>query len=433
MTTKHNLILEHITRLKPGTKISVRKISQHLNVSQGTAYRAIKEAQLLGMVRTIPRVGTVRVENSEKKGIERLTFAEVQNIVDGTVLGGRDGLEKALNKFVVGAMTVDMMGKYISKNDLLIVGNRPECYRLALENQCGVLITGGFECDAEIKALADERQMPIISSTYDTFTVAALINKTIINRMVKKEILLVEDIMTSNVRYLSSDSIIAHWKALLTSTNHSQFPVVDSRKRVIGILTSKDVADLEEEQPVIKVMTKNPITVTPKTSVAYAAHVMIWESIEILPVVDDKQLVGVVSRQDVIRALHYMKSQPQVGEAMEDMVLNSFAVDKSSQKIRFSGRVGHIMLSEIGTASVGALTLVMSTLGTAAIKKVTRMNAVADSFSAHFIKPLQLDDEVQVEVEIIDIGRNYGKVEIMVIHDRKLMAKAMVSVKIFRR
>ena len=53
------------------------------------------------------------MEISEKKDIERLTFAEVQNIVDGTVLGGRGGLEKALNKFVVGAMTVDMMGKYI--------------------------------------------------------------------------------------------------------------------------------------------------------------------------------------------------------------------------------------------------------------------------------------------------------------------------------
>jgi predicted transcriptional regulator len=373
------------------------------------------------------------MESSEKKGIERLIFAEVQKIVDGVVLGGTDGLDKPLNKFVVGAMTVDMMKKYISKNALLIVGNRQECYRLALENQCGVLITGGFECDDEIKALANQKEMPVISSTYDTFTVVTLINKAIINRMIKKEILLVEDIMESNVRYLTDNSTIADWKTLLTTTNHSRFPVVDGRDRVIGILTSKDVADLEDDWPVTKIMTKNPITVTPKTSVAYAAHIMIWDSIEMLPVVEDKRLVGVVSRQDVIRALHHMKSQPQVGEAMEDMVLNSFEVDKSSQRIRFIGRVGPIMLSEIGTASEGALNLVMSTIGVAAIKKVTRMNAVVDSFSAHFIKPLQLDDEIQVEVDIIDIGRNYGKAELMVTHDKKLMAKAMVSVKILRK
>lgn len=51
-------------------------------------------------------------------------------------------------------------------------------------------------------------------------------------------------------------------------------------------------------------MTKQPITVSPNTSVASAAHIMIWEGIELLPVVNEQhRLQGIISRQDVLKAL----------------------------------------------------------------------------------------------------------------------------------
>lgn len=62
--TKHEQILKYIENLKIGSKISVRKIAEKLAVSEGTAYRAIKEADNLGLVSTKERVGTVRVEKS---------------------------------------------------------------------------------------------------------------------------------------------------------------------------------------------------------------------------------------------------------------------------------------------------------------------------------------------------------------------------------
>ena len=72
-----------------GEKISVRQIAKALNVSEGTAYRAIKEAENQGYVSSIERVGTIRIEKKKKENIEKLTFAEVVNIVDGQVLGGK--------------------------------------------------------------------------------------------------------------------------------------------------------------------------------------------------------------------------------------------------------------------------------------------------------------------------------------------------------
>ena len=45
LATKHEQILKHIDELPVGEKISVRQIAKALNVSEGTADRAIKEAE----------------------------------------------------------------------------------------------------------------------------------------------------------------------------------------------------------------------------------------------------------------------------------------------------------------------------------------------------------------------------------------------------
>ena len=66
-------------------------------------------------------------------------------------------------------------------------------------------------------------------------------------------------------------------------------------------------------------MTPDPITITRKTTIAYAAHMMIWEGIELLPVIEEGRLIGVISRQDVIKAIQYMNNQPQMGETLEDV------------------------------------------------------------------------------------------------------------------
>lgn len=60
--TKHEQIVSYIESLNIGQKISVRKIAKVMNVSEGTAYRAIKDASQLGFVTTIDRVGTVRID-----------------------------------------------------------------------------------------------------------------------------------------------------------------------------------------------------------------------------------------------------------------------------------------------------------------------------------------------------------------------------------
>ena len=94
--TKNEQIIKHIESLSIGSKISVRKIAKDLNVSEGTAYRAIKDASQLGIVATIDRVGTVRIEKRNRENLDNLTFNEIANIVEGQILAGRAGLNKSV-------------------------------------------------------------------------------------------------------------------------------------------------------------------------------------------------------------------------------------------------------------------------------------------------------------------------------------------------
>ncbi|MGE5628067.1 MAG: DRTGG domain-containing protein [Solirubrobacterales bacterium] len=433
--SKHEDIIKYILSLEVGTKISVRSVAGALGVSDGTAYRAIKDADSLGFVTTIPRVGTVRIEKVEKKSIEALTYGEVINIIDGTLLGGKDGIHKTLHKFVIGAMTIDAMERHITPGCLLIVGNREQAHRIALENESGVLITGGFGCTEEIKKLANEKCLPIISSTYDTFTIASMINKAISESLIKKDIVLVEDIMKTTPYYLKTTDTVAHWRNLMKQTQHQRYPVVDDEMKVVGIASLKDLAGIINESDTVgKLMYKNPITVTPKTTVAYAAHITGWEGIELCPVVQNKKLVGVITRQDVIKALQYIARQPQVGETLEDLVLKNFEFESNSGEMYFYGKITPEMLDPIGTASWSSLNMLISTVGIMTLRHKNNINVFVDSISTYFMQPLQIDNVIDIYTKIIDMGRSFCKVQIEM-YDRKkdLIATALLSAKVLRK
>ncbi len=432
--SKHEDIIKYILSLEVGTRISVRSIASDLGVSDGTAYRAIKDSDALGIVTTIPRVGTVRIEKVEKKNIEALTYGEVTNIVDGTLLGGKDGIYKTLHRFAIGAMTIDAMAKYITPDCLLIVGNREEAQRLALMNQSGVLITGGFGCSNEIKKLANEKCLPIISTTYDSFTVASMINKAISENLIKKDIVLIEDIMETNPYFLKLSDTVCKWKKIMIETNHQRYPVVDDENKVMGIITLKDFSNNDDNETIGKIMHKEPITVTPKTTVAYAAHIMGWESIEMFPVVKGRELVGVITRKDVIKALQYMARQPQVAETLDDAVLKNFEVKFDANKAYFSGKITPEMLDPIGTASWSSLNMLLSTMGIMMLRQKNDIDVLVDSINTYFMKPVQMDSIIEIYADIIDRGRNFCKVQIDMFDSKKcIVAKAFLSAKILRR
>ncbi|MBC8061557.1 MAG: CBS domain-containing protein [Clostridiaceae bacterium] len=433
--SKHEDIIKYILSLTVGAKISVRSIATELSVSEGTAYRAIKDCDSLGIVTTMPRVGTVRIEKVEKKSIEALTYAEVVNIVDGTILGGKSGIHRTLNKFVIGAMTLDAMERYISPGNLLIVGNREDAQSLALMNESAVLITGGFSCSDTIKKLANEKNLPIISSGYDTFTIASMINKAISESMIKKDIILVEDIMKYETDYVQTQDTLENCRKIMEKTSNDKLLVVDNNHKVVGIISHKEISiDVSGKELVCKVMNKDVISINPKTTIAYVAHMMAWEDTELCAVVEGNELIGIIRRRDVIKALQFISRQPQVGETIEDLILKNFQYENQEEKMHFYGKIIPEMLDSVGTASWSSLNMLLSTLGILALRKKNNFNVFVDSIMTYFIKPVQIDSQINIYVEFLDIGRSFCKIEINMYNNKKeLLGKAMLSAKVLNK
>ena len=428
--SKHQTVIGYIRELKEGERISVRGIADVLNVSEGTAYKAIKDAEKLGIVTTIPRVGTVRVDKIEKKNIQNLNCNNVVNIVNGSVLGGKAGLYKSINNFVIGAMTVDEMEKYLGNNDLLIAGNREEAHKLALENNCAVLITGGFTCSDYVKRLADRKQLPIISCRYDTFTTATLINNAMSQRKIKSDIILAEDIMKTNFLFLDLTSTVGDLKAANIITGETYFYIIDEKGKLIGAIDYIEGMGSSDDDLITSYIQKNLVCVSTKTSVSYAAHILLKNDLERVPVLEGKRMVGILLKEEVEKTLKKLGHRDTESHTIEEVIEKSFEKKKTDKGVVYTGTILPEMINKLGIASWNVLNLIMSITGISALTEHKVQNILLDTFNTIFIKPLQMDSPIEVRAEIIDIGKVGSKVEVSLNTRDELIGKAYLTTKV---
>ncbi len=105
-----------------------------------------------------------------------LTAPTVKELVDalgGEVLCGERNLSNQVERYLVGAMTHDSAVRYFRsapRKAVITGGDRPDIALAALETDTSVLIlTGNFYPDVRVKAKAEERGVPIILVSYDTY------------------------------------------------------------------------------------------------------------------------------------------------------------------------------------------------------------------------------------------------------------------------
>ncbi|MBM7565410.1 putative transcriptional regulator [Paenibacillus sacheonensis] len=430
--TKHERLMDYIRQLEIGTKLSVRTMADELEVSEGTAYKAIKEAESTGLVSTKERIGTVRIQRRSRETMDRLTFGEVVDIVQGELYGGASGLEKTLHKFVIGAMELEAMVRYIDAGSLLIVGNRQGAHRCALEQGAGVLITGGFGTNDDIKRLADELGLPIISSKHDTFTVASMINRAMFDRLIRQKIMLVEDIVTYSrpVETMRLGETKGDYVHLASRVGGTRFPVLDERGRVVGMMTAKDAEGADENQPVEKLMTRSPITAAPNIPIASAAHTMAAEGIDLLPIVDkNRKLLAAISRSEALEAMRYAGKQKESGETFDELISAGFEKKafEGGESFQYAGRITPQMSGTFGTISEGVLVTLMTQAARGFIRELGKRDYVIESMTTYFVRPIQLESEVVIQPTLLEMSRKSAKLEIELKDPGGVAAKALLA------
>uniref|UniRef100_UPI00352A20CF DRTGG domain-containing protein n=1 Tax=Aerococcus urinaeequi TaxID=51665 RepID=UPI00352A20CF len=435
MATKHEQIIQYIQNLPIDAKISVRSIARNLKVSEGTAYRAIKSAENLHLVATKERVGTVRIEENENRRMHHLTIEEIIKVTDCQVLGGASGLSRQVRKFIIGAMEADGMRRYIEPDSLIIVGNRDEIQRIALENDVAVLISGGFKPSETIVDLANKREVPLLSVNFDTYATATLINKAMIERSMQKDILLVEDIYIplEQTQFLYTDDTITAYRQLSENSGHTRFPICERDGKLAGILTAKDILDFAPDTRLAKAMTSTPISAKKPMSVASITHMMIWDGLEILPVVDEEDyLQGILSRQDVLRTLQYTQQTEQSENRIEVLLadkLKFVAQNEDMTKARYRFLSDVSLTNDFGALSNALQHSIIQLSVKQFVKKMQDKSIVVDKVSAYYLKLVPLQSTIDIVLEFLDVSRRSMEIDITVYHGKQVMTKALASVK----
>lgn len=121
----------------------------------------------------------------------------------------------------------------------------------------------------------------------------------------------VRDFMTRELVTFSPSTPIVEAIDTLVKTKISGAPVIDNHGNLVGVLSEKDcmkvALDMKYHQeyggPVSDFMHTEVLTVQDDMSIAEVAEMFFTSSFRRYPVFKDNQLVGQISRRDVLRAL----------------------------------------------------------------------------------------------------------------------------------
>lgn len=125
----------------------------------------------------------------------------------------------------------------------------------------------------------------------------------------------VSELMVSDVKAVAPDMTVSDAVALMTEHHVSALPIVDLHSRLLGVISTTDVLQAVAEatdprareqvfgSPVSDFMTPRPATIGVGADIKEAAQQMLYLEVHRLFVVEDGQLVGVISQSDVVRGV----------------------------------------------------------------------------------------------------------------------------------
>jgi CBS domain-containing protein len=139
------------------------------------------------------------------------------------------------------------------------------------------------------------------------------------------------DVMSSPVHVVTTTDPVAHARNLMLKHRISRLPVMD-QGRLAGIITKKDIGyRLRQSEPVWRrrpidhipvsaIMTPDPDTVTPETAIQEVSSLMVSCDISGVPVMDRGEMVGIITKSDLMRSSVIGGLTTRVEDVMEDVI-----------------------------------------------------------------------------------------------------------------
>ena len=149
----------------------------------------------------------------------RTRYQNVLDTLNGKMILGDPNDVIKMGKLSIGT-TPEMMDGLVAPGDTILVTNRYESQRFALESGAGCLIVCcGANVTSVIRNLAEERGCTIITTPYDSFAAARLITMSVPVRA--------KMLPADKVERFSVNTSIDDAQRVMARTQHRFFPVID--------------------------------------------------------------------------------------------------------------------------------------------------------------------------------------------------------------
>ena len=170
-------------------------------------------------------------------------YANILDTLEGSMVVGDSEAYFDRGKVLIAAANPDLMENYIEKHDLVILGNRYESQLCAIEMEAGcIIVCEGAGVSLTIRKLAQERGCAVITTPYDTYTTARLINQSMpISYFMTKE----------NIIEFSEEDYLDDIREIMASKRHRDFPVLDSDGKYIGMISRRNLMNMQKKQIIL--------------------------------------------------------------------------------------------------------------------------------------------------------------------------------------
>ena len=203
-----------------------------------------KEGALEGLI-TIGDIAKTYMDTTDSYLLSRARtqYQKIAETINGEIIEGNPHGYFIKGRVMVGTANPDKMKEYIEEDDMIIMGDREEDHLQAIAQNVSCIIVGlGIQVTENVVKLAHEKDIIIIASPYDTFTIARLINQSIPVRYIMKT----DNLVTFNTEDFTDDI-----QDVMIKHRHRAFPVINKKGKCIGTISRRNFLGMHKKQVVL--------------------------------------------------------------------------------------------------------------------------------------------------------------------------------------
>ena len=224
--------------------VSIRDTWNKMKENNIKTLPVLKDEELVGVIST-GDIATSYMEVYDNRVLSeaRTQYKNIIDTLDGKLISGNEHGCFTTGKVTVGASNDELMKEFIEKDDLVILGNRPEAQACAvnIDASCMVVCQDAAVSPELIKK-AEEQSIVIISTPHDTYTVARLINQSIpVKYFMSKGPLIT----------FSMNDYVDDIRERMTKNKFRDFPILDRHGRFRGFISRRRFLNVKKKQVIL--------------------------------------------------------------------------------------------------------------------------------------------------------------------------------------